>query len=530
MSLLGVENLSMTIGGAPILRDVSFRLAPGEIVGLVGESGSGKSMTLHSIMRLQPAHAKLSGAIRFEGRDLLAASEREMQALRGRRIGMVFQEPMTALNPVQTIGRQVAETFRLHLGLPAREAAAEAAERLRRVGLPPEQIPLDRYPHQLSGGQRQRVVTAIAAALDPLLVLADEPTTALDATARGGVIALLAGLARKGGAGLVFVTHDLASVAGVADRIVFMKDGAVVEEGTAPAIFRRLEHPYARSLLAATKLPPAEAGRSPGAGEAVVDAREVSVVYDGKVRAVDGVSLKLGAGESLAIVGESGSGKSTLARAILGLEPLAGGEVRVAGERIHEARGDGLRRARRAIQAVFQDPYGSLNPRHTIGRIVAEPLHLAGGSLTPAERRARVAKALADVALPPDTAERYPHEFSGGQRQRIAIARALVLEPQAIVLDEAVSALDMTTRAQIIALLRELSRRIGLAYLFITHDLDAARAVASRVAVMRHGRIVEAGDVAEVLRAPVHDYTKQLVAASPDLETVLAAREAEQAS
>ncbi len=524
MSVLDVQKLSLQIGATPILNNVAFAVAPGEIVGLVGESGSGKSMTLHTIMRLQPPHARVTGSIALDGQDLLTKSERDMQRVRGRQIGMVFQEPMTALNPVHTIGRQVAESFSLHLGLPPRAARAEAADRLRRVGLPPEQVPLDRYPHQLSGGQRQRVVTAIAAALAPKLILADEPTTALDATARGGLISLLAGLARNGGAGLVFVTHDLTAIAGIADRILFMNKGEIVEEGPAPAIFRRLEHPYARSLFAASILPEIAPDTAPSTAP-IVSATGIAVNYATGVRAVDGISLDLAEGESLAIVGESGSGKSTLARAILGLEPLSAGDVRIGDVALHAARGTALRGARRKIQAVFQDPYGSLNPRHTVARIVAEPLHLLDQRLTAAERRARVAEVLRDVGLSADAADRYPHEFSGGQRQRIAIARALISEPKAMVLDEAVSALDVTTRAQIIALLRDLSARKGLAYIFITHDLDAARAVANRVVVMRHGHIVEEGAIAEILRAPSHPYTRELVNASPDLETVLKARE-----
>jgi len=526
VNVLEVSKLSLAIGDKPILRSVSFAVAPGEIVGLVGESGSGKSMTLHAIMRLLPPPAQTSGSIVFEAADLVASPEREMRHLRGRRIGMVFQEPMTALNPVHTIGRQVAESFRLHLGLSPAAAMAEAGERLRRVGLPPDRVPLDRYPHQLSGGQRQRVVTAIAAALEPRLILADEPTTALDATARGGVIALLAGLAREGGAGLVFVTHDLAAVAGIADRILFMNAGEIVEQGPAPAIFRHLAHPYARNLLAASILPRIEPDAAPASTEPVVRADGVSVTYARGVKAVDGISLQLGEGESLAIVGESGSGKSTLARAILGLEPLSGGAVRVGGVDLRTARGAALRDARRTVQAVFQDPYGSLNPRHRVGRIIAEPLHLLDRPLPAAERRARVAAVLEDVGLPADAAARFPHEFSGGQRQRIAIARALISGPRAIVLDEAVSALDVTTRAQIIALLRDLSARRGLAYIFITHDLDAARAVANRVIVMRQGRVVEQGAIGEILNAPAHPYTRELINASPDLETVLRAREA----
>ncbi len=325
------------------------------------------------------------------------------------------------------------------------------------------------------------------------------------------------------------MTHDLAAIAGVADRILFMNAGEIVEQGAAPSIFRHLAHPYSRSLLAASTLPPVAADRTIAGDASIVSARDVAVSYGGGVKAVDGVSLRLQAGESLAIVGESGSGKSTLARAILGLEQLAAGTIRIGDVDLRTARGAALRDARRKIQAVFQDPYGSLNPRHRIARSVAEPLHLLDERLTAAERRARVLRALADVALPPDAADRYPHEFSGGQRQRIAIARALISSPDAIVLDEAVSALDVTTRAQIIALLRHLSQRLGLAYIFITHDLAAARAVANRIIVMRQGRIIEEGVAADVLRAPAHDYTRELIAASPDLEMVLRAREEKRA-
>jgi peptide/nickel transport system ATP-binding protein len=529
MTLLDVSNLTLAINGAPVLNDISFTVAPGEILGLVGESGSGKSMTLLSIMRLLPRGAAASGAIRFDGADLVAASERQMQAIRGHDIGMVFQEPMTALNPVQTIGAQVAESFILHQRLSPRDAMAAASERLRLAGLPPERVPLDRYPHQLSGGQRQRVVIAIAAALSPRLILADEPTTALDATARGGVIELLSTLARRDGAGLVYVTHDLASIAGIADRILVMKTGQIVEQGRAPAIFRAFTHPYAKALLAASDLPPASEDNAPAAGEPIAVVRDAAVVYPGRsgsaaVRAVDGISFTLAQGESLAIVGESGSGKSTLARAILGLERLNGGSILIGGTNISRARGRKLKAARRLVQAVFQDPYGSLNPRHRIGRIVAEPLHLISG-LSAIERRRRVAVMLDRVGLTADAADRYPHEFSGGQRQRIAIARALVSDPKALVLDEAVSALDVSTRAQIVALLRGLARSMGLAYLFITHDLEAAQAVANRVIVMRHGRVIEHGRTADVLLKPQQAYTQALVAASPRLETVLAARE-----
>ena len=531
MPLLDIKDLNVSIGGKPILRSIALSVAPGEILGLVGESGSGKSMTLLSAMRLLPANAEATGQITLDGDDLTKKSERAMCAVRGERIGMIFQEPMTALNPVQTIGAQVAEMFVQHRRMNARDAVKAASEQLAKVGLSADRAPPNRYPHQLSGGQRQRVVIAMATALAPKLLLADEPTTALDVTTQAGILELLKSLARRDGAGLVFVTHDLAVVAGLADRIAIMKDGAIVEEGPAPAIFRTMQHPYSIVLRTAATLP-ARAPRAPLTEAPIAEAKDISIVYrarglfGGKKEtvAVDGVSLTLAPGEIVGVVGESGSGKSTLARALLGVQPLTKGRIAIGGDDPAQARGPALRAIRKRIQVVFQDPYGSLNPRHRVERVVSEPLHLAG-RLSAQERRQRVETMLQRVGLAASDADRYPHAFSGGQRQRIAIARALILEPKVIVLDEAVSALDVTIRAQIIELLRDLSDRLGLAYLFITHDLSVVRALADRVLVMQNGKVVKEGRTAEVFAAPKHPYTSALLAASPDLEAALRARE-----
>jgi len=532
MALLEIRDLAVRIGDTEILKSISLTVEPGEILGIVGESGSGKSMALLSAMRLLPGNATTRGRILLDNDDLTAKSERDMCTVRGARMGMIFQEPMTALNPVQTIGRQVAEMFTLHRGLSAREAMAAASAHLTKVGLPPDRAPHDRYPHELSGGQRQRVIIAIATALGPPLILADEPTTALDVTTQAAIVDLLKTMARREGAGLVFVTHDLALIAGLADRIAIMKSGEIVEEGTAPAIFRTLQHPYSQALRAAATLPPRYRATPLQPGPPVTEARDVKVTYTARglrsgpaVNAVDGISFTLAPGEIVGIVGESGSGKSTLARAVLGIQPIAAGDVRIAGSDVRTARGPALRAIRQRIQVVFQDPYGSLNPRHRVETIVAEPLNLLDRALTRTERRARIEDVLKRVGLTAADADKYPHQFSGGQRQRVAIARALILEPKIIVLDEAVSALDVSIRAQIIDLLKDLSDRLGLAYLFITHDLAVVRALADRVLVIQSGKIVEEGSVAKVFAAPRHPHTKELIAASPDLETAIAMHE-----
>ena len=513
--MIEVEGLSLRIGGTPVLDEVSFAIPRGRILGLVGESGSGKSMTALSLMRLLPRGAEMTGRVALEGRELSRLGERAMCAIRGREMGMIFQEPMMALNPLQPIGEQVAETLLAH-GADRGEARARAQDRLARAGLAPERVPPARYPFELSGGQRQRVCIAMAIALHPRLLIADEPTTALDVTTQARILALIRDLVREEDMSCLFITHDLGVVAKLSDEIAVMQAGRIVERVHASALPGRLAHPYSRALFEAATHRPARRPQATGARLLEVD----SVVrdYPGRrrhvfaarapVRAVDGVSFALRAGESLGLVGESGCGKSTLARAILGLEAVQGGAIRLGGEAVSPAMDP---RLRQRMQVVFQDPYGSFNPRHRVGRIVAEPFHLGG---RPADAQARVADALSQVGLSAADMEKFPHEFSGGQRQRIAIARALVTRPDLIVLDEAVSALDVSVRARILDLLADLQERLGLAYLFITHDLTVVRAITDRVLVMQAGRIVEDGGTADVFDAPAHPYTRELLAAS----------------
>ncbi|MGA0602017.1 dipeptide ABC transporter ATP-binding protein [Caulobacter sp. KR2-114] len=509
--LLQVEGLSLTLEGRPLLADVGFELAAGEILGLVGESGSGKSLTALSILGLPPAGAVISGDVRLAGQSLLGLTEREMRRVRGAQIGLVFQEPMTALNPLVTIGDQVAEVFRLHRRLSRRAALTEAGAALSRAGLPPAQVPLNRYPHQLSGGQRQRVVIAIATALRPKLIIADEPTTALDVTTQAQILELLRSLAREDGSALILITHDLAVVGGLADRVAVMREGRIIETGATAGVLAGLPDPYA-----GVALPP----RAPSHAAPVLEARKLVRAYPGArrgwrrgepFRAVDGVDLVLRPGERLGLVGESGSGKSTLLRALLGLEPPQGGEVQVDGVRFDDR---ASRRRRATVQAVFQDPYGSFDPRWRVADLVAEPLGLLDDPPRGAERRRRVVEMLAQVGLPAEAADRFAHQFSGGQRQRIAIARALITAPKVVLLDEAVSALDTPVRAEILRLLARLSDDLDLAWLFVTHDLSVARAVTDRLMVMQAGRIVEAGPTAQVFADPQHSYTQALIAAA----------------
>lgn len=528
MALLEIQDLKLTIGDAPILRGLSLNLEAGQVLGVVGESGSGKSMTALSILGLPPRGAAMEGAVRFEGRDLVGLPDGELSRLRGDRIGMVFQEPMTALNPVTTIGAQVAEVARLHRGASRAEARAAARRALDRVGL--ADIPLTRYPHELSGGQRQRVAIAIAVALSPRLLIADEPTTALDVTTQAEILELLRHLVREDGAALILISHDLALVAEAADHVAVMKDGQIVEQGDTGAVFKALAHPYTRALAADAERMPIRTQAPDIQAAPILEARGVVRDYPGRrgflragrpVRALQGVSLEIRPGEIVGLVGESGSGKSTLLRALLALDSIQGGEVLLAGAPFTPA---SPRRDRRAIQLVFQDPSGSLDPRWTVERLVAEPLHLLETKLSPMQRRAKVEAVLAKVGLPAQAADRYPHQFSGGQRQRIAIARALIVEPEVIALDEAVSALDVTVRAEVLDLLARLSDDLGVAYLFVTHDMGVARGLTDRVLVMREGQIVETGPTAEVFAAPKHPYTAQLIAATPNLARALAAR------
>jgi peptide/nickel transport system ATP-binding protein len=525
LSLLEVQNLRVSIRKRRILRNISLTAEAGEVLGVVGESGSGKSMMALSVMRLAPGPAWTDGRILFDGTDLRQLRERQMCAVRGREIGMIFQEPMTALNPLQTIGAQVAETVRVHGGAAAREIAAQTLER---VGLPPSRVPLGRYPHELSGGQRQRVGIAMAIALQPKLLIADEPTTALDVTTQAQILALLRRLVDEDGMALMLITHDLAVVSGMADRIAVMNDGQVVESGPAGAVLAGRQHPYTRALFAAAAHVPERSPRRRGGG-ALLDVEGMVRDYPagprrllgpaGMFRAVNDVSFAVREGECVGLVGESGSGKSTLVRAVLGLERLQEGVVRVDGEVVEagERMPAGLRAK---MQAVFQDPYGSFNPRHKVARLVAEPFHLVRNAPRGIARRIAVNATLRDVGLQIPDGDRYIHEFSGGQRQRIAIARALIIRPKLIVLDEAVSALDVQVRAQILDLLANLSARFGLSYLFVSHDLTVVRAVTDRVLVMKGGRIVESGPTARVFAAPEHPYTRALLAAAPVLQGV----------
>ena len=518
--MIEVDRLSLDIHGTPILRDVSFAMQPGRTFGLVGESGSGKSMTALALMQLLPDGSRTSGRASLDGIDLLDRPEAEMCALRGNELGMIFQEPMTALNPVRTIGDQVAETLRIHGAATRADALDVARQKLDRVGLP--QIALDRYPHELSGGQRQRVCIATAIALRPRLLIADEPTTALDVTTQAQILDLLRGLVDEEDMALLLITHDLAVVADMADQVAVMKTGEIVEQGATRDVLSQQRHAYTRALFEASGHVPARGSRT--AGSPLLTGTEIDRHYPGPriglfrrgdpVRAVNRVSLALNEGESLGLVGESGCGKSTLTRAILGLDPIQGGEIRALGNAISPHMPQEMRAG---IQVVFQDPYGSFNPRWTVEHLVAEPYHLLSEKPQRAERRTQVARALEAVGLSASDMDKYPHEFSGGQRQRIAIARALITHPKILVLDEAVSALDVRVRAQILDLLANLQQRMGLSYLFISHDLTVVRAITDRVMVMQAGQIVEEGPTDTVFATPEHPYTQALLAAAPRL-------------
>jgi microcin C transport system ATP-binding protein len=507
---------------------VSFDVATGETVALVGESGSGKSVTALSIPRLlpYPAAHHPSGQILFEGRDLLQASEDEMRAIRGDAVTMVFQEPMTSLNPLHPVERQIGEILRLHRGMSVREARTRTLELLRLVGIREPETRLSSFPHQLSGGQRQRVMIAMALANEPKLLIADEPTTALDVTVQAQILELLGEIRSRSRMAMLFITHDLGIVRKIADRVCVMTKGRIVEEGPVAEIFARPRHDYTRALLAAE--PKGRAAPVPSGAPVVMKAGPMRVYFPirrgllrrtvGHVKAVDGVSLDLREGETLGIVGESGSGKTTLGLALLRLT-RSDGPIVVLGRDLQGMPAAALRPLRRDLQIVFQDPYGSLSPRLSVAQIVEEGLLVGGARTSAGERRQVVADALAEVGLDPAGMDRYPHEFSGGQRQRIAIARAMVLKPRLVVLDEPTSALDMSVQAQIVDLLRRLQAERGLAYLFISHDLKVVRALANRVLVMQEGRIVEEGPTERIFEAPVQPYTRALIAAAFDLGT-----------
>ncbi len=523
--LVEVEGLSVAFGARRVVRDVSFRLSAGATLGLVGESGSGKSLTALSLLGLLPPGAAATGRLRLAGQEVIGAAPEVLRRLRGGVAGMVFQEPMNSLNPLARIGRQVTEAIRLHRPVPAAAARARAVELLGEVGFPDGAQRLEAFPHQLSGGQRQRVMIAMALANDPALLIADEPTTALDVTIQAQILKLLAAQKAARGLALLLISHDLAIVRRYADDVAVMKDGEVVEAGPVAEVFDRPQHPYTRMLLAAE--PRGAPQPLVPAAPVLMEGREVRVHFPvrrgvlrrtvGHVKAVDGVSVSVREGETVGLVGESGSGKSTMGYALLRLQP-AEGRIAFAGTDLATLDRGALRRLRAGMQIVFQDPFGSLSPRLSVGEIIAEGLAVHEPALAAAARQARVAAALAEVGLPADSVERYPHEFSGGQRQRIAIARAMVLKPRFVVLDEPTSALDMSVQGQIVELLRKLQADHGLGYLFISHDLKVVRAMAHRIVVLRGGRVVEEGPAEEVIARPREDYTRALMAAAFSLE------------
>ncbi len=531
-TLLSVRDLSIAFGtGARevlAVDRVSFDIRKGEAMALVGESGSGKSVTALSVMKLLPypsAHHP-SGSINFNGRELLTMSERDIRHVRGNDIGIVFQEPMTSLNPLHTIEKQVGEILLLHQGLTGPVARARVLELLGQVGIPDPQGRLGSYPHQLSGGQRQRVMIAMALANEPDLLIADEPTTALDVTVQAQILKLLKDTQQRLGMSMLFITHDLGIVRKVADRVCVMQRGKIVEQGEVERVFTAPEHLYTRALLAAEPKP----DPAPPCPDApiVVQTKDLKVWFPikrgimrkvvGHIKAVDGISIELRKGETLGVVGESGSGKTTFGLAILRLIS-SDGPIVFMGNGIQGLKFKEMRPFRRNMQIVFQDPYGSLSPRMSVSDIIEEGLKVHHPHLSAAEREQRVVTALTEVGLDVQTRHRYPHEFSGGQRQRIAVARALVLEPTFIVLDEPTSALDMLIQSQMVDLLRDLQKRRDLTYMFISHDLRVVAALASRLLVLRNGKAVEEGAAAELFKAPKTDYTRALFAAAFNLET-----------
>ncbi len=524
MSVLEVRNLAVGFRQdgqvVPAVRGVSFDVDRGETVAIVGESGSGKSVTALSTVSLLGSSAEVTGSVTYDGQEMIGADERRLRQVRGNDISFIFQEPMTSLNPLHTLEKQLRESLELHQGLTGTAARARIVDLLERVGIREAASRLGAYPHQLSGGQRQRVMIAMALANKPDILIADEPTTALDVTIQAQILELLANLKRDEGMGLLFITHDLGIVRRIADRVCVMKDGEIVEAGSLEQVFDAPQHPYTRKLLGAQAVGvPAPV---PEGAQVVAETDALRVWFPiqkgflkrtvGHVKAVNDATLSVRAGETLGIVGESGSGKTTLALAIMRLIASEGG-IRFAGEDVHRWSTKQLRKRRAEMQIVFQDPFGSLSPRMSCAQIIAEGLGVHGNPGGRPEREL-VAEVMAEVGLDPVAMDRYPHEFSGGQRQRIAIARAMILRPKLVVLDEPTSALDMTVQVQIVDLLRDLQVKYGLAYLFISHDLAVVRAMSHRVLVMKEGDVVEAGTAEALFTEPRTEYARTLLAAS----------------
>ncbi len=530
--LLSVRDLSVafTQGGREQMAvdHVSFDIAPGETIALVGESGSGKSVSALSVLKLlpYPSASHPSGTILFNGQDLLAKDDADLRKVRGRDITMIFQEPMTSLNPLHTIERQIGEVLKLHQGMSDRQARERAIELLLEVGIREPEKRLDAYPHQLSGGQRQRVMIAMALANEPKLLIADEPTTALDVTVQAQILELLDGLKARNGMSMLFITHDLGIVRRIADRVCVMNKGRIVEAGPTERIFADPQHEYTRHLLAAE--PKGQPPKSDPSVRPVMTGEDMKVWFPIKkgflrrtvdhVKAVDGIDVTVRAGQTVGVVGESGSGKTTLGLALCRMISSRG-KIGFAGRQIDSLSFNEMRPLRSEVQIVFQDPFGSLSPRMSVSEIIEEGLRIHQPKLSAEDRDDLVVEVLNEVGLDPQTRFRYPHEFSGGQRQRVAIARAMVLKPKFVMLDEPTSALDMSVQAQVVDLLRELQKKHDLAYLFISHDLRVVRALANEVIVMRNGKVVEAGTSDEIFDRPKTDYTKALIAAAFDIAT-----------
>lgn len=532
-SLLNVKNLSVSFksydGQVDAVRDISFDIKQGETVSLVGESGSGKSVTAMSIMQLLPYprafHADNSSII-FQGEELIGASETQMQGVRGKKIGMIFQEPMSSLNPLHSIERQIGEVLKLHQNMNNDQAKERIAELLELVGLPMLKDRMNAYPYELSGGQRQRIMIAMSLANNPDLLIADEPTTALDVTVQAQILELLNDLKSKIDMALLLITHDLTIVEKMSDRVCVMKDGEIVEQNKAAPLFKKPTHDYTKMLLSAQ--PSGHAVSVNDNAQTIIDAKNIKIHFPkaksfwGKttqwVKAVDGIDITCKAGQTIGIVGESGSGKSTLGYGLLRLLPLTDGNITYKGEDISSHNKKQMRDLRKKMQIVFQDPFSSLSPRMTVADIIGEGLEVHFKDISKSEREDRIIETLNDVALDPDTRHRYPHEFSGGQRQRISIARAMVLKPEFIVLDEPTSALDLSVQAQIVDLLRELQEKHTLSYMFISHDLRVVKAMSHDLIVMKDGKTVESGSAKQIFENPKEEYTRALLDAAMNLK------------